>query len=136
MTEWILGILAGLIGAFIGNWFALGRDLRKERNDARYPIWKWLDANKPDYGEKTPFDEGSLNEALQKYKNVARETEWARFKQHHESIKEIRKRYAPSGRDLCGQPVDRERDPKSNELESIKYHWSRMVQITRHRKII
>lgn len=134
--EWLLSIIAAFLGALLGNWFALGRDLRKERNDARYPIWKWLDAHGSGLGENLPSDQDQLKEALQKYKSVVRAREWKRYLHHINAIREIREPFAPKNYNATVGKYTRDRDPTRDELVLIAKHWRRIVHLTRHRKFM
>ena len=42
MTTTLVGFLTFLLGLLLGNWLAIGRDKRKEFNEAAAPIRGWL----------------------------------------------------------------------------------------------
>jgi len=42
MTTALTGFLTFLLGLLLGNWLAIGRDKRKEFNDAAAPVRGWL----------------------------------------------------------------------------------------------
>lgn len=75
-----VSLVSLVVGGFLGNWLAIGRDRRKERNEARLPIWMAIDNAKPSkasgllHRSKLP-----KNDDIQVYRARVSRREYAHF---------------------------------------------------------
>jgi cbb3-type cytochrome oxidase subunit 3 len=85
MTTGLIGLLTFLLGLILGNWLAIGRDKRKEFNDAAAPVRAWLLKVKDD-----PSPSASWPTDQQRDLFVSCLPWWRRrsFRQHWEAYRE------------------------------------------------
>ena len=128
-----LSLISGIIGALIGSWLAFGFELRRERNDARYPVWEWFESREPNEGENLPTFENEFGPKLRKYKSTVTAKEWSKYLKHSESIRKINALFTEKERDIYGQDSRNGEPPAQDDLKKIESHWNKIIHITRHR---
>lgn len=64
MTTRVIGLLTFFLGLLLGNWLAIGRDKRKEFNEATTPIRGWLLHAK---NEPNPFSSWPSSQELDRF---------------------------------------------------------------------
>ncbi len=125
-------MLGTAFGALLGNWLAIGRDKRRERNAARLEVWQFL--NREDT-RRTFLDtrKFSNDEPIVRYQTVVSTKEWQQFQHHLHEIKRIRAleklgEYVP---DTGGVPVLRAQTDEEKEM--INAHWEKLLDRSKPR---
>lgn len=79
MTTTLIGLLTFLLGLLLGNWLAVGRDKRKEFNDAVAPIRSWLLMEKD---ELSPYNKSPSRNEIDLFIHYLKPWQKSPFRRH------------------------------------------------------
>ena len=138
VSAWVIPTLTACIGGIIGglvvHFVSTGRDRRKERNDARYPIWRWFKDNPPGNGTQLKEFEQNYEQELKKYEYQSPKSEWRKFNKHYNKINNLQKKVRSGGWDLSNMQRTTSVALSRPELDQVSMHWKAIIKLTRHRK--
>ncbi|KIN13503.1 hypothetical protein [Halomonas sp. KHS3] len=134
LSAWVIPTLTACIGGLVVHWVSKGRDRRKERNEARYPIWRWFKGTPPGNGTQLEEFERHHEQDLHKYEYQAPKSEWRKFKKHYDAIDELRKKVRTGHLDIADFSEIPAVELTQPELDKVFKHWQKIIKLTRHRK--
>jgi len=77
MTATLISFLTFLLGLLLGNWLAIGRDKRKEFNDAVAPVRSWLLSERD---ELSPYNKSPSRNEMDLFVHYLRPWQRSRFR--------------------------------------------------------
>ncbi len=84
MTATLISFLTFLLGLLLGNWLAIGRDKRKEFNDAVAPIRSWLLMQRD---ELSPYNKSPSRNEIDLFVHCLKPWQRASFRRHLENYR-------------------------------------------------
>ncbi|MGP5325900.1 hypothetical protein [Vreelandella titanicae] len=134
LTAALGGTIGGIIVGIAIHLLSTGRDRRKERNEARRPIWVWFKDTPPGDGTELSEFEAHHKNDLNKYEYQAPKSEWRKFKKHYDAINLLRKKVRSSSLDIETFTQIHAVELTQAELDKVSNHWRAILRLTRHRK--
>ncbi len=141
INAWVVSILTAALGGAIGgiivgiviHILSTGRDRRKERNEARLPIWGWFKDTPPGNGTQLSEFKHHHKNDLKKYEYQVPKSEWRKFQKHYDAIHDLSKKVRSAGFEITTYTQVHAVELTQAELGKVSKHWRAIIRLTRHR---